>query len=432
MWAADWKDTSYWLDDLPQVVGVSSDLKRKVDVLIIGSGYTGLNAALEIARGGRDVMVIESGYAGFGCSTRNGGQISTHVKPSLEKLTQKVGASKASAMRQEGVNSLDWIEELVNKEKLDCNFLRAGRFHAAHSREQYDDLARDAEKLTNFENIPTEIVPKAEQHKELGTDIYHGGVVFPRHASVHPAKYHHGLLSRVIEAGATVVSYCEAKAVNKLEKGFEVRTSRGDVVCKDLVVATNGYTKSITPWLRRRVIPIGSYIIATEPVEKGLMDKLFPTDRNITDTCKVVYYYRPSPDRKRILFGGRVSAKETNTASSGPKLHNDLVRIFPELSSIKVTHSWFGTVAYTFDELAHTGCHDGIYYSMGYCGSGVSMASYLGMRLGQKVLGLSQGETAFDDLPFPTKPLYTGNPWFLPAVVSWYRWRDKRQIINAR
>ena len=432
MWAADWKDTSYWLDDMPHVSGVSSDLKRKVDVLVIGSGYTGLNAALEIARGGRDVMVIESGYSGFGCSTRNGGQISTHVKPSLEKLTLKVGAPRARAMRQEGVNALDWIEELVNKEKLDCNFLRAGRFHAAHSSEQYDDLARDAEKLTRLENIPTEIVPKAEQHRELGTDIYHGGVVFPRHASVHPAKYHHGLLSRVIEAGATVVGKCEAKAVNKLEKGFEVRTSKGDVVCKDLVVATNGYTSSITPWLRRRVIPIGSYIIATEPVEKGLMDKLFPTDRNITDTCKVVYYYRPSPDRKRILFGGRVSAKETNTASSGPKLHNDLVRIFPDLGDTKVTHSWFGTVAYTFDELAHTGCHDGIYYSMGYCGSGVSMASYLGMRLGQKVLGLSQGETAFDDLPFPTKPLYTGNPWFLPAVVSWYRWRDKRQILNAR
>ena len=106
------------------------------------------------------------------------------------------------------------------------------------------------------------------------------------------------------------------------------------------------------------------------------MDKLFPTNRNITDTCRVVYYYRPSPDRKRILFGGRVSAKETNTASSGPKLHNDLVRIFPELSDTKVTHSWFGTVAYTFDELAHTGCHDGIYYSMGYCGSGVSMETW--------------------------------------------------------
>ena len=140
MWAADWKNTSYWLDDMPQVSGVSSDLKRKVDVLIIGSGYTGLNAALEIARGGRDVMVIESGYPGYGCSTRNGGQISTHVKPSLEKLTQKVGASRASAMRQEGVNALDWIEELVNNEKLVCNFLRDGRFLAAHSREQYDEF----------------------------------------------------------------------------------------------------------------------------------------------------------------------------------------------------------------------------------------------------------------------------------------------------
>ena len=220
MWAADWKDTSYWLDDLPQTSGVSSDIKNKVDVLVIGSGYTGLNAALEIARGGRDVMVVESGYPGYGCSTRNGGQISTHVKPSLEKLTQKVGASQASAMRQEGVNALDWIEELVTKEKLDCNFLRAGRFHAAHSGEHYDDIARDAEKLTKYENIPTEVVPKAEQHKELGTDIYHGGVVFPRHASVHPAKYHHGLLSRVIEAGATVVGYCEAQHIEKLDKGF--------------------------------------------------------------------------------------------------------------------------------------------------------------------------------------------------------------------
>ncbi|MDH5529675.1 MAG: FAD-binding oxidoreductase, partial [Paracoccaceae bacterium] len=185
------------------------------------------------------------------------------------------------------------------------------------------------------------------------------------------------------------------------------------------------------PWLQRRVIPIGSYIIATEELPAALVDRLFPTDRIASDTCKVIYYYRTSPDRKRILFGGRVSAKETNPVISGPKLYADMCRIFPDLQGYKVSHSWMGTVAYTFDELAHTGTHNGVHYAMGYCGSGVSMASYLGMRLGQKVLGLKEGATAFDGLPFPTRPLYHGNPWFLPATVAWYRWQDRMQYQKA-
>jgi len=210
-----------------------------------------------------------------------------------------------------------------------------------------------------------------------------------------------------------------------------VQTPRGVVRARDVVIATNGYTGTATPWQRRRVIPIGSYIIATEPLEAEVMDRLFPTDRIASDTCKVVYYYRPSPDRTRILFGGRVSAGETDTLISGPRLHHDMCRIFPELSQTRISHSWMGTVAYTFDELAHTGTHDGIHYAMGYCGSGVSMASYLGMRIGQRVLGLAEGQTAFDDLPFPTRPFYTGRPWFLPAAVAWYRWNDARQRDRA-
>ena len=162
-----------------------------------------------------------------------------------------------------------------------------------------------------------------------------------------------------------------------------------------------------------------------------MMDRLFPTDRVVTDTCKVVYYYRPSPDRTRVLFGGRVSATETDPTISGPRLHTDMCRLFPELEGIKVSHSWMGTVAYTFDELAHAGTHDGVHYSMGYCGSGVSIASYFGMRLGQKVLGTPEGRTAFDGLPFPTRPFYTGKPWFLPATVAFYRWRDTRQYRDA-
>ncbi len=151
-----------------------------------------------------------------------------------------------------------------------------------------------------------------------------------------------------------------------------------------------------------------------------------------SDTCKVVYYFRSSPDRTRVLFGGRVSAAETDTAQSAPKLYEDMCRIFPELRDYGVSHSWVGTVAYTFDELPHIGSRDGIHYAMGYCGSGVSMASYLGMRVGQKVLSRKEGQTAFDDLPFPTRPLYTGKPWFLPPLVAWYRWRDRMQHERAK
>ncbi|MEO0992086.1 MAG: FAD-binding oxidoreductase, partial [Pseudomonadota bacterium] len=306
-----------------------------------------------------------------------------------------------------------------------------GRFHAAHAPDQYEALCRDAETLSRTEGIEAHPVARSEQRSELGSDAYFGGVVFPRHASLHPARYHRGLLDVAIASGADVVGGCKATRISRLPQGFEVETTKGKIRAWDVIIATNGYTTGLTPWLQRRVIPIGSYIIATEPLPRDLIDRLFPNDRIASDTCKVVYYYRASPDRTRVLFGGRVSASEQDPSVSAPLLREDMCRIFPELADYGLTHSWMGTVAYTFDELAHTGVHDGIHYAMGYCGSGVSMASYLGMRTGQKVLGLAEGKTAFDDLNFPTRPLYKGNPWFLPPMVAWYRWRDKHQHRRA-
>ncbi|MDA9238420.1 FAD-binding oxidoreductase [Planktomarina sp.] len=427
IWSQDYKETSYWLEGLSPLAEVVETPPRNVDVAIVGSGYTGLNAALQTSRGGRSTLVLEAGDPGFGCSTKNGGQVSTSIKPSLEKLSTKFGREKGLAIRKEGENALDWIEEFVSSEKIDCSFSRSGRYHAAHTPKHYELITRDAEKLGRSEGIEAYAVPSSEQLKELGSEVYHGGVVFPRHASLDPGKYHRGILQRVVEAGVDVVGNCAVMDIEKVADGFVLRTPKGEVKARDVIVATNGYTTKLTPWLQRRVIPIGSYIIATEKLDPSLVETLFPTNRIASDTCKVVYYYRTSPDRQRILFGGRVSATETNPMASGPKLLKDMYRIFPQLEGTKISHSWTGTVAYTFDELAHTGQHNGIYYSMGYCGSGVSMASYLGMRLGQKVLKLAEGKTAFDDLPFPTRPLYSGKPWFLPAVVSWYRFQDWRQ-----
>ncbi len=414
-----------WWDDVPAPTGLSTEPPQRVEVAIVGSGYTGLNAALVTASAGRDTVVLDAEQAGWGCSTRNGGQISTSIKPDLETLSRRHGPDRARAVLQEGRTALDWIEELVRARGIDCDFRRPGRFHAAHTPEAYDTLVERvrAERVAGGE---AHLVPRAEQRSELGTDAYHGGIVFPRHASLHPAKYHAGLLASATAAGARVVPHCPVLSIERSGRDFVLATPRGRVVARDVIVATNGYTGQLVPWLARRVIPIGSYIIATEPLPTETVQRLFPTGRIASDTCRVVYYYRASPDGRRVVFGGRVSAAETDPRVSAPRLRAAMTRIFPELADAAISHSWMGTVAYSFDTLAHCGVHDGIHYATGYCGSGVSMASYLGMRTGQKVLGLAEGRTAFDDLPFPTRPLYAGRPWFLPAMVALYRWRDER------
>lgn len=416
----------YWWDAVPRPSLPESALPDQADVVVIGSGYTGLSAALQTARAGRFTVVLDAEDAGFGCSTRNGGQISTSIKPDLATLTQRHGESVARAILLEGRESLAWTGAFIAEEKIDCDFRVCGRFHAAHNPAQYEALARAIATQPRGLEVEAHLVPRSEQRQELGTDAYHGGVVYSRHASVDPARYHQGLLDRVLAAGARVVPHCAATALQQDGAALQVRTVHGDIRAGQVVVATNGYTGRLLPWLRRRVIPIGSYIIATEPLPPETMARLMPRGRIVSDTRKVVYYYRPSPDGRSILFGGRVSYGETDPRASGPVLRAELIRLFPELADVGISHSWCGYVAYTFDELMHIGEREGIFYAMGYCGSGVGMAGYLGMRLGQKVLGRKEGQTGFDSAGFQTRPFYTGNPWFLAPSVAYYRWRDSR------
>ncbi|MCY3875867.1 MAG: FAD-binding oxidoreductase [Rhodobacteraceae bacterium] len=424
MFAHDFKTEPYWWDRTPRPELAVGDLPPSVEVAIVGSGYTGLNAAIVTARGGRSTLVLDSEDAGFGCSTRNGGQISTSVKPSLGELTRRYGPQTAFDILKEGQTALSWIGDFIEREGMDCDFMVPGRFHAAHSPGAFDKLVGQVTSQPRGLEVPYMIVERGDQQAEIGTDRYHGGIVFEKHASLDPARYHQALLDLAVAAGAQVAARARVTSIERTGQGFVLQASRGEVCARDVVIATNGYTSGLTPWLRRRVVPIGSYVIATEPIERDLMDRLMPRNRIVSDSRKVVFYYRPSPDRQRIVFGGRVSSAETNTRHSAVRLKRNLDRLFPELRDAKVSHSWMGFVAYTFDTLANTGKHDGMHYAMGYCGSGVSMASYLGMRIGQQVLGLRDGRTAFDGIPMTTRPLYFGSPWFLPASVAWFRFMD--------
>lgn len=411
--------TPYWWDHAPLAAIDRPALPARADAVVIGSGYTGLHAALAIARGGRSVVVLDKGRVGEGCSTRNGGQISTSVKPGLDALTRRHGAETARGILAEGVASRAFIEDFVRAEGIECDFRACGRFHAAAHPRAYAELAAQAD------GVNVTLVPRERQREELGTDLYHGGVVFHRHASLDPGLYHAGLLARVQAAGALIAPQTEATALDETGAGVTVRTPHGAIEARDVVLATNGYSSPLSPWHRRRVIPIGSYIVATEAQDPALIAKLFPTGRIASDSRRVVYYYRASPDGRRVLFGGRTGAGETDAQVAAERLHAVMRSLFPELSGARLSHSWMGFVAYTFDELMHTGARGRIQHAMGYCGSGVGMASYLGMKAGLRVLGDPAGDTALMRPEFPTRPFYAGDPWFLPAAVTTYRLLDR-------
>lgn len=421
----DYKDLPYWWEDAARPRNGVTELPEYVDVAIVGAGYTGLNTAVQTARAGRSTLVMDAQDAGWGCSSRNGGQVSTSFKPSLETLSKKYGPQKAFQILREGHNALNWIGAFIEREQIDCEFERVGRFHGAHNSRQYEALARHCANQPDGLEVEAHMVPRELQAEEIDTDVYHGGIVYPQHASLHPVKYHSGLMAIAQRAGAQMAAHTRVENIEQDGNGFVVHTSRGKVRTRDVAVATNGYTGALTPWHQRRIIPVGSYIIATEIMDESLVDRLLPTNRVYSDTRKLVYYYRASPDRKRIVFGGRVCARETNPRVSAPLLHAELVRLLPALASVKISHSWMGFVGYTFDSMPHIGRHDGIHYSMGYCGSGISLASYFGMRLGEKITGAERGKTGLDETRFESRPYYFGKPWFLSPSIFYYRIRDR-------
>jgi len=285
-------------------------------------------------------------------------------------------------------------------------------------------MARTSETLRKVTGFEFDMVGKSGVRDEIGTDQYVGGRVTHHHGGLHPALYHKGLLQRVLAAGATVLGETPMIGLRRESRGFTVATPRGEVEAKDVVVTTNGYTGAVTGWLRRRVIPVTSYIIATEELSNNLMRQLMPKGRMITDNNRLLVYYRPSHDGKRILFGGRAHYRPADLADAGAILRRYMVKLFPELSDVKLSHSWFGFIAYTFDRLPHTGVHDGVHYAMGYCGSGVVMSTWLGRKTALRILGDKEGNSAFAEIAHPTAPLYTGKPWFLPLVKAYYHAND--------
>ena len=415
--------TPYWWEHAAPTATPTPALPIRADVAVVGAGYTGLSAALTLARAGRSVVVLDAGLPGIGASSRNGGMLGDWLKPSFDTLTRRYG--RARALIAEAREALDFLGHFIADEGIVCDFSHCGGFTGANTAHQYEAMARDTEALSRSIGLEGEMVPKSEVRNEIGTDLYHGGRVMHRRAGLHPARYHAGLLARVRAAGVTVAGDSPVTALERNGTGFRVSMPGATLGVRDVVVATNGYTGAVTPALRRRVIPVTSYMIATKPLSPNLMATLMPKGRMLSDSNRLLCYFRPSPDNTRILFGGRPAYTDIGPDMAAQRLSRYMTRIFPELKDVELTHSWFGYIAYTFDRLPHVGTRDGMHYAMGYCGSGVVMSTWLGRKAALRLLGKPEAKSAFADLEHPTSPFYHGRPWFpLRCAQAWYQGAD--------
>jgi glycine/D-amino acid oxidase-like deaminating enzyme len=417
--------TPYWWEEAPPAASRLVDVQAKCDVVIIGAGYTGLSAGLTLARAGRSVQIFDRQRPGEGASSRNGGIASGNLRPSLGKMIRKFGESRAKAIQAEAKAAREDLAAFIEREAIDCEFRLTGRFTGAAKPAEYEGLAREAELLAKTLGIEAYAVPLAEQRSVLGTEFYHGGMVRNDIGGLHPAKFHRGMLALAEKAGAVIHGETAVHGFAARNGGFAVETARGSVQADHVIVGTNGYTDGVDPWLRRRMVPVRSRIIATTPLSNNLMSELMPKRVMCSERRKLHYYYRPSPDGTRILFGGRDGTIAGEPDWPTDSLRRALADIFPVLDGVDITHSWYGYVAMNRDMIPRIFSRDAMRYAAGYCGSGVVWARWAGQKAAWQVLGDERGISALDFRPPPTIPLFNGNPWFLPAVYVWMTLQDR-------
>ena len=423
----DWQPRPYWWEAAAPRPA-DEPLPDQADVVVVGAGYCGLSAARTLAAAGRTVAVLDAGDPGSGASTRNHGMLSGGLKLS-PKTDRLVGPERAVAIRNTAFESFSFIKNLVRDEALDVDYAHTGRFFGAHSRIWYERLKARRDDLERSYGYHAQMVPQEAQRSEIATDYYYGGLVVEESASIHPAKLFRALLDLAQAAGAEVFGNSVVETVDGDPGAMAVRTSRGTIRARHVIVATNAYvgrfSRALSPYLRRRVIPVVAYLAATEELPAELARSLLPRGRMGADTQRSLFAFRLTPDGRRVIFNARPwHRSEIDERSVTSSIHRQMCLLWPQLREYRVTHTWKGLVGFTFDRLPHVGVKDGVMFATGCQGNGVALMSYLGHQMALKLMFSNDPQCGHDGLPFPTRPGYTGNPWFLPAVGASYKLRD--------
>lgn len=419
---------SYWLATAPTFSGgVPGSPEGQVDVAVIGGGLTGLAAALALREKGASVAVLEAGQVVGEASGRNGGQCNNGTHQDYGSLVASLGRERAQAYYLAHVEAVDRVERLVKDHDIDCAFRRCGRLKLAAKPQHFDKIAKAYELLKAEVDPNVELILPERIRSEIGSDLYHGGLLQTTSAQLHPGRLGVGLAHAAAQKGARIYENAAVTDLSHLPTGgWTVTTERGSLTASQILVATGGApAQKPFKWFQRRLVAVGSFIIATEPLDEALINRLFPHRRNYVTSRVIGNFFRLAPDN-RLIFGGRARFAISDTKSdvkSGAILIESMRRMFPELADIRVDHVWGGMVDLTADRLPRAGEHDGLFYAMGYSGHGVQMSVYMGQQMARYMDGDSSANP-WEGLAWPAIPGHLGKPWFLPAVGAWYKIQD--------
>jgi glycine/D-amino acid oxidase-like deaminating enzyme len=417
------KEKIYWLES-STAPSLDEEPPGRTEVLVVGGGYTGLTAALRLGQAGREVTVLDERPMGTGASSRNGGMVLPGLSQDLFKVVGRHGDSAAGRLLQETNRSVTVVENLVAEGGIDCGFRRTGYLTVAFKPSHVAWLKAKAELLRDRFGENVRLLSAEETRSELGSDQYHGALFNPAGAGFHPARYMAGLIGLAQRAGVKLCDNISVDRIERVGRGFSVTAGGKSVQADRVIMATNGYTGGLVPWLRRRVIAVRSLMVATEPLPAEVMDRILPNDRMVSDTKIFLYYFRRSPDGQRILFGGRPQSPSLSLNQNGRFMWQNMLGVYPQLRDFRIDYVWWGRLGFTLDRLPHLGQHDGLYYAMGYCGHGAAMATHFGERLADMVLE-RHGASEFARIKFKAIPVYDGRPWFLPLAYKYFSLKDR-------
>jgi glycine/D-amino acid oxidase-like deaminating enzyme len=423
------KFVSYWHDTAPHFAGASRGaVEGHFDVAVIGGGFTGLAAARQLAKGGAKVVVLEAERVGWGASGRNGGHLNNGLAHSYLAAKVELGKERAIGLYKALDDSIDTIEALIAEEGIDCNFRRAGKLKLASKPEHFGAIARNFEAIHAEVDPDTALLSEDDLKKEVGSPFF-GAMLSKKSATMHMGRYVAGLAESASRHGAVI--YENAAVTDKVQADGKhgLTTARGKITADNLLIATGAYTPQNFSYFRRRIISVGSFIIATRPLSEAEIAATLPGNRTYVNSMNIGNYFRLSPDN-RMIFGGRArfsaTSDQRSDAKSGAVLKESLAKIFPQLRDVEIDYCWGGLVDMTKDRYPRAGYHDGSWFAMGYSGHGAQLSTQMGMVLADAILG-REDRNPMKGFEWSSIPGYSGKPWFLPMVGLYYKMLDKIQ-----